>query len=184
MRKKKLQYAIGIISMIAIFVLVGSIFYKNIKYSVTESDILVEGALKLNSTGINDYKEYLLEIKMILNKDCHMIIYPYIKDFGPISFGEEVNDNYYVPSSIGRDSFTESTALHELKRNNIIDNEDNISLVGFWVSDKTGQYVARTYLDTLKSIDEIKNPVLVCVYVEEKHGKKLSWSKIIPIKIA
>ncbi len=154
-----------------------------IKHSSTENDIVVEGVLQPNKTGVCGYKEYMLNINMTKNKDCHVIIYPYIKGLGDITFSEKDKVGYYLPSSIGSDGITEPIAINELKNVNIIDNASNVSLTGFWFPDSIGKYKARAYLGKIDNFKEIKNPLLICVCTEKKFGKLLTWSKVVPITV-
>ena len=180
---KKVIIGIAAISIIFIFIIVAVVISKNFKPSSTENDIVVEGVLQPNKTGVCDYKEYMLNIKMIKNKDCHVIIYPYIKGLGDITFSEKDKVGYYLPSSIGSDGITEPIAINELKNKNIIENESNVSLTGFWFPDSVGNYKARAYLGKSENFKEIKDPLLVCVYTEKKYGKLLTWSKVVPITV-
>lgn len=172
---------VWIIAILSIIIIAVAIFILGAKPSATDKDIEIEAVLQLNNTGICDYKEYALSINMIKNKDSNIIIYPYIMGLGQISFSEKGKDDYYLPGSVGSDGITERIAINRLKSENIIQNETDISLIGFWFPDNVGQYKTRLYLSKLDSFTEIKNPVLVCVYIEEKYGKQLTWSKIVPI---
>ncbi len=183
MIKNNRKYLIGLIVMVIMFISAVMIRYENIGPSAMAGDIEVEGVLELNNTGIRNDKEYVLNIKMTKNKNCHIITYPYIDGLGYMTFNEGDKENYYVPGSIGSDGVTEPIGITALKNNNIIANGTDISLYGFWFPDEAGQYKARMYFNKLDTFKEIKNPVLVCVYTEEKYGKQLTWSKIIPISI-
>ncbi len=125
---------IGITTIIFIFTIVVAVdISKNyIKPSSTEKDIVVEGVLQPNKTGFCDYKEYMLNIKMIKNKDCHIIIYPYIEGFGDITFSEKDKVGYYLPGSIGSDGITEPIAISELKKVNIIYTEKKYGKLLTW----------------------------------------------------
>ncbi len=181
---KKVLIGIAAIAIICILIIVAVVIPKNyIKPSSTENDIVVEGVLQPNKTGVCDYKEYMLNIKMVKNKDCHVIIYPYIKGLGDITFSEKDKVGYYLPDSIGSDGITEPIAINKLKNINIIENESNVSLAGFWFQDSAGKYKARAYLGKTDNFTEIKNPLMVCVYTEKKFGKLLTWAKVVPITV-
>jgi hypothetical protein len=171
---------IGVI-VVVFFVAIVIVAYSNIKQSVTKEDITVEAILQINNTTHNEHKEYLMDINIIKNKDSHISIYPYIEGLGMMTFSDQEEEGYFVPGSIGSDGITEPTAITELRNNNLIYDAKDVSLVGFWFPDEAGQYKARIYLDKFDSFKEIKNPVLVCVYLEEKYGRKLMWSKIVPV---
>ena len=183
MKKNKFKYLIkkAIISVI-IIVAVG-IWHKSLKPSAIHSDIEVEAILELNNTDINNYNEYVLYIKMTKNKDCNVAIYPYVEGTGNMNFGNVDMKEYYIPGSIGSDGVTEAIAITDLENNNLIDIGEDISLYGFCFPDKAGEYKTKTYLDKFDIFKKIKNPVLVCVYTENKYGKELTWSKIVPIII-
>lgn len=155
--------------------------YCNIKPTATKEDIAIEAALQINDTANNEHKEYLVDINITKNKDGHVIIYPYIDGLGMMTFITNEKEGYFVPGSIGSDGVTKAIATTELKNNDLINSGNDISLIGFWFPDEAGKYKARIYLDKFDSFKAIKNPVLVCVYKEEKYGKDLTWSKIIPI---
>lgn len=170
-------------SLIAIVFLVAIIIVacSNIQPSATKEDITVEASLQINNTTNNTHKEYLIDINIIKKKDSHVIIYPYIDGLGMMTYSTKEKEGYFIPGSIGSDPVTESVAITELKNNNLIEEGEDVSLVGFWFPDEAGEYKARIYLDKLDSFKEIKDPVLVCVYREEKYGKELTWAKIVPI---
>jgi hypothetical protein len=178
----KYKYRIGII---IIMFLVAAVFikYRNIEPSAIEKDIIVEATLQLNKTDKNKHKEYLLDINIIKNIESHVIIYPYLEGLGMITYSSEEKEGYFIPSSIGSDNITKRTAVKELRNKNLVGAEDDIELTGFWLPDEAGQYKAQVYLDKLDNFQEIKNPVLACVYRDEILGRELTWSKIIPITI-
>lgn len=182
MRKTGLNSIIGIM-IILIIVLIVIIWYKNIKPSVTDRNITVNAVLELNNTDVNDYKEYLLSISMTKHKDCNIAVYPYIDGLGQMAFSEKDKEEYYVPGSVGSHGVSETIAIKELKKKNIIDNGKDVSLIGFWFPDNAGLYKARVYLSKLDNFKAVKNPVLVCVYSEKKYGKELAWAKTVPIII-
>jgi hypothetical protein len=122
-----------------------------------------------------------MDINIIKSKDSHVAIYPYIDGLGMMTFSTQEKEGYFVPGSIGSDGVTELIAITELKNNGLIDDGKDVSLVGFWFPDEAGKYKARIYLDKFDSFKSIKNPVLVCVYSDEKYGKTLTWSKIVPV---
>ena len=132
---------------------------------------------------VNNYKEYLLSIKMTKNKDCQIAVYPYIDGLGQMSFSEKDKEDYYVPGSVGSDGVTEPIAIKELKKKNIIETGKDVSLIGFWFPDKAEQYKARVYLGKLVNFNAVKHPILVYVYTEKKFGKELTWAKIVPVII-
>lgn len=178
MKKSKLKYLIRTIVIGVILIPTVSIWYKNIKPSANQSDIAIEAMLELNNTDINNYDEYLLNIKMTKNKNCRVAVYPYIEGLGNMNFSK--GD---LQGGIGSDGVTEPIAITELKNNNLIDNRKNVSLIGFWFPYEIGEYKSKIYLDKFDTFKNIKNPVLVCVYTEKKYGKNLSWSKVVPITI-
>jgi hypothetical protein len=178
----KTKYLIEVIVVI-ILVFIVIIAYKNIEPSVTENDIMIEATLRLNDTDNIVYKEYLLDTNITKNKNCNVIIYPYIEDIGAITYNKKEGDGYVILDSIGSDGITDAIALKEIKNTNLVNAGDDISLVGFWVPEEVGQYKVRTYFGKLDNFQEIINPVLVCVFREEKFGKELTWSKLIPITI-
>jgi hypothetical protein len=182
MIRNKLKYLIGII-IVAIIISTIVISYKSIKPSASQRDIVVQGTLQLNNTGSNNYKEYLLSVNITKNKDCHIMMYPYVEGLANISFNEKEEEGYYNPGTVGSDGVTEPIARNELKSNNIAVTSNEISLIGFWVPYEMGQYKAKIYLDKLDTFKGIRNPVLVCVYTEKKYGKKLTWSKVVPLTI-
>lgn len=157
--------------------------YCNIKPTATKEDITLEAALRINDTTNNEDKEYLVDIDIIQNKESHVIIYPYIKGLGTMAFSTGEKEGYFVPGSVGSDGVTEAIAITELKNKKLIDSVNDVSLIGFGFPEEVGQYKARVYLDKLDSFKGIENPVLICVYKEEKYGKELTWSKVIPITI-
>ena len=183
MRINKLKYLIRTIVIGVIVISTVVIWYKSIKPSAIQSDIAVEAILELNNTDINNYDEYLLNIKMTKNKNCQVAVYPYIEGLGNINFSKVDMEEYYLPGSIGSDGVTESIAITQLKNNNLIENRKNVSLCGFWFPYEVGEYKSKVYLDKFDTFKKIKNPVLVCVYTENKYGKELKWSKIVPITI-
>jgi intein-encoded DNA endonuclease-like protein len=83
MKKGKLKYLIRTILISTV-----SIWYKNIKPSANQSDIVVEAMLELNNTDINNYDEYLLNIKIAKNKNCQVAVYPYIEGLGNMNFSK------------------------------------------------------------------------------------------------
>lgn len=174
------KYKIGIIAVVSLVVIV-IVSYNNVKPSATKEDITVEATLQINDTTKNTYKEYLIDINVIKNKDCHVAIYPYIEGLGMMTFSTQEKEGYFVPGSIGSDGVTEPIAIAELKNNNLIYDGKDVSLVGFWFPDEDGQYKARIYLDKFESFKAIKNPVIVCVYIEEKYGRELTWTKVVPV---
>jgi hypothetical protein len=174
--KTDLKFIIGLIIVLACIV-----WFSNIRPSANENDITVEGVLELNYTGICDYKEYLLNIKFIKDKDCHIAVYPYISGLGLISFNDADKIKYFIPGSIGSDGVTESIAIQALENKNLVEHGNDDSLIGFWFPDEAGQYEARIYLDKLENSIKIKNPVLILVYHETKFGKQFTWSKVVPI---
>ena len=178
MKKSKLKYVIRTIVIGVILISIVSIWYKNIKPSANQNDIVVEAILEPNNTDINDYDEYLLNIKMTKNKNCQVVVYPYIEGLGNMNFSK--GD---LQGGIGSDGVTELIAITELKNNNFIDNRKDISLCGFWFPYEIGEYKSKIYLDKLDTFKNIKNPVLVCVNTEKKYGKELTWSKVVPITI-
>lgn len=182
MIRNKLKYLIGII-IITIIISTIVISYKSIKPSATQSDIVVQGILQPNNTGTNNYKEYLLSVNITKKKNCHIMIYPYVEGLANISFSEKEEEGYYNPGAVGSDGVTEPIARNELKSNNIVVTNNEISLIGFWVPDEAGQYKEKIYLDRLDTFKEIRNPVLICVYTEKKYGKELTWSKIVPLTV-
>jgi uncharacterized protein YpmB len=66
MIKNKLKYLIGII-VVVFLVSIVNISYKSIKPYAIDRDIAIDGVLELNNTGINNYSEYLLNIKLKRN---------------------------------------------------------------------------------------------------------------------
>lgn len=177
MLKKCIIGIIIIVSLVAIVI----VAYSNIKPLATKEDITVEATLQINDTTNNTYKEYLMDINIIKNKEGHVAIYPYIDGLGMMTFNTQEKEGYFIPGSIGSDGVTEPIAINELKNNNLIYDEKDVSLVGFWFPDEAGQYKARIYLDKFDSFESIKDPVLVCVYIDEKFGRKLTWAKIVPV---
>lgn len=171
---------IGILIVVSV-VAIAIVAYNNIKPSAKKDDITVEATLQINDTTNNTHKEYLMDINIVKNKDSNVAIYPYIDGLGIMTFSSQEKDGYFVPGSIGSDGVTESIAKMELKNNKLIYDGSDVSLVGFWFPDEAGKYKARIYLDKLDDSQSIKNPVLVCVYLEEKYGKELTWSKIVPV---
>ena len=175
------RYRIGIIIAVVLLAIMLIVEYSKIKPSATKEDITVEATLQINDTTNNTYDEYLVDISIIKNRDSHVIVYPYVDGLGAMAFSTEEKEEYFRPGSIGSDGITEPIAISELKNNNLIDEGKDVSLVGFWFPDEAGQYEARIYLDKLDDFKEIKKPVLVCVYKEEKYGKELTWSKVVPV---
>ncbi|HEX3026745.1 MAG TPA: hypothetical protein VHR42_05915 [Clostridia bacterium] len=178
MKKTGHLFIIGII-IIAILVLAVFTGYKSMKPSVSEKDIAVEAVLGSNNTGVTNDKEYVLDISMTKNKDCHIIVYPYIEGLGGMAFNNVDDKVYYVPNNIGYDTLTEPVAVDELKKEGAVETGKDISLDGFWFPYNAGQYKTRVYLDGTDSFKE--NPVLVCVYTEKKLGKQFTWAKTVPI---
>ena len=176
LNKYKRKMLIGVF-LIAVVI----VAYCNIKPTATKEDITVEATLQINDTTNNKHKEYLVDINITKNKRSHVIIYPYIDGLGMITFSTNEKEGYFVPGSVGSDGVTETMAITELKNNNLINSGKDVSLIGFWFPNEAGQYKARIYLDKFDSFKAIKNPVLVCVYKEEKYGKDLTWSKSIPV---
>jgi len=175
------RYRMGIIIsliLLAMFLMVG---YSNIKPSATQEDISVEATLQINDTANNTYDEYLVDISIIKKRDSQVVIYPYVEGLGAMTFNSDEKEEYFRPGAIGSDGVTEPIAITELKNSNLIDEGNDVSLIGFWFPDEEGQYKARIYLDKFDDFKEIKNPALVCVYIEEKYGKKLTWSKVVPV---
>jgi hypothetical protein len=185
MLKNKIKYLIVKIIIGVIVISTVFIWYKSIKSSVIQSDIVVEAVLELNNTEMNSYDEYLLNIKITKNKNCQVAVYPYIEGLGNMNFSKGDIEEYYLPGSIGSDGVTEPIAINELKNNNLIENLKDVSLTlgGFRFPYEAGHYKSKIYLDKLDTFIKVKNPVLVCVYTEKKYGKKLTWSKVVSITI-
>lgn len=167
-----------IVVLLAILLIVG---YSNIKPSATKKDITVEATLKINDSTNNTHDEYLVDINIIKDRDSHVVVYPFIDGLGAMAFSTEEKEEFFVPGSIGSDGVTEAIAIAELKNKNLINKGEDVSLVGFWFPDEAGQYKARVYLDKLGDFKEINDPFLVCVYKEQKYGKELTWSKVVPV---
>lgn len=178
MKNKPLFIGISITAMLVLTAFAG---YKSMKPSVNEKDIAVEAILARNNTGVTNDKEYVLDISMNKNKDCQIIVYPYIEGLGAMAFNNVDDRLYYVPNNIGYDGLTEPVAVDELKKEGAVETGKDISLYGFWFPYNAGQYKTRVYLDETDSFKEVKNPVLVCVYTEEKLGKQFTWAKTVPI---
>ncbi|MDF2943039.1 MAG: hypothetical protein K0S01_1897 [Herbinix sp.] len=174
----KIIRGIIIIVILLLLVIVG---YENIKPSALENDIHVKASIRLNDTDNCDHKEYVLDTSMMKDKNCHIILYPYIEGLGMMTYSEIEEEDYFLLNSVGSDGFIEPIAVNALR--NSFEVSKNISLTGFWVPDEVGQYKVRTYFDKLDAFEELNNPVLVCVFYEEKFGKQLKWTKIIPITI-
>ena len=174
------KYKRGIIVIIFLAAL-AVVAYNNVKPSATKGDIAAEAALKINDTTNNTYKEYVMDINFTKNKDCSVAVYPYIDGLGMPTFSAQEKEGYFIPGAIGSDGVTEPIAITELKNNNLIDAGKDVSLVGFWFPYEAGQYKARVYLDKFDNFLAIKNPVLVCVYLEEKYGRQLTWTKVVPV---
>lgn len=155
----------------------------NLKPSVSIEDIKVDATLQRNETNAYPHKEYIIDINMIKNKDCNVIIYPYIQGLGMMTYNLNEQEDYFIPSSIGSDGVTVNLATSELRKLNLIQDKDELSLIGFWFPEKEGSYKSRVYLEMLDDFNKINNPVLVCVYLEEKLGKQLTWAKVYPINL-
>lgn len=169
--------------IIICLVIVLYLFYQNIRPSVSDEDIKVEATLQSCDSTIYPYKEYVIEIKIEKSKDCHVMIYPYSKEIGRITYNvNDEQEDYFIPSSIGSDGITARAAETELRKNKLIYDMEEISFVGFSFPDEAGTYKARMYVDMLSETNVNSNPMLVCVYVEEKLGKQLTWAKIVPVK--
>lgn len=173
---------IGTLIIAIVIIVTAILWYKNIKPSVTADDILVESTLEPNTSDINGDKEYLLRIKMTRNEGSNIAIYPYIEGLSHMSFSKR-DEGYFIPGAIGSDGSTEAAAINELKSKNLFHNVEEVSLAGFYFPEKAGKYESKIYLDKLKGASDIENPALVCVYTEKKFGKKLTWTKILPITI-
>ncbi|SFP74369.1 hypothetical protein [Caldicoprobacter faecalis] len=116
---------IAIVFLVAIIIVV----YSNIQPSATKEDITVEASLQINNITNNTHKEYLIDI--IKKKDNHVIIYPYIDGLGMMTYSTKEKEGYFIPGSSGSDPVTESVAITELKNNNLIEEGEDVSLVGF-----------------------------------------------------
>lgn len=162
-------------------IVIAIVAYDNIKSSATKEDVTIEATVQINDTSNNTHKEYLIDININKTKNSNLAIYPYIEGLGIMTFSSNEKEGYFIPGSIGSDGVTEAIAISELRNNNLIYEGNDISLVGFWFPYEEGQYKARIYLDKFDDFEEIKNPVLVCVYLEKKYGKELTWSKIVPV---
>lgn len=119
MAKSKQKYLFRVIAIIIIFISIVVLSYYNIKPSASQKDIIVQGVLELNKTGVNSYKEYLLSINMTKNKDSNIAIYPYIEGLGLMAFSEEDRGEFYLPGSVGSGGVTEPIAIKELQRKNV-----------------------------------------------------------------
>jgi hypothetical protein len=172
-----------ILVIIICFVIVLGLLYQNMEPSAIAEDIKVDATLQINDTTENTHKEYLMDINIIKSKDCHVIIYPYSQSIGVMTYSTNEKEGYFIPGSIGSDGITERVARTELRKNNFIQDNDEVSFVGFCFPDEAGTYKARIYLDKFDDFSELDNPVLVCVYIEEKFGKQLTWAKVVPVNL-
>lgn len=182
MVNNKLKFIFKAFAITIIIISIIVISYTSNKPSITEADISIKGVLQLNNTGEKNYKEYVINVEMNKNKNCSVALYPYIAGLGQMSFSNKDKDSYYVPGSIGSDGVTEPIAVNELKSKNIMERNSKDSLTAFWFPYEAGKYKTRIYMEKLDDFVKIKNPVLVCVFNEEKFGKQFTWSKIIPVK--
>lgn len=176
-----------IIASIIVSVLLGvlvNIAYNNIKPSAIEEDIKIEATIKINDTSIHLHKDYIIDVTIEKNKESYVFVYPYMDGLGSITYSpEDEKQGYFVPGSIGGSGMIQSIVIDELKENNLIDDTTDLSVVGLSFPKEEENIKARLYINKLDSFEEMKNPVLVCVYSEKKFGKVLSWSKIVPVTV-
>lgn len=176
MKKKGYFFAIGGMFIILL------IMYYNIRPTVNEEDITIEAKLSHNSTEKNEHYKYIMDIKVTKSKEGRLDINPYFDGILSFSVDQSDTDKFYVPENLGSGG-----QQYVLARQTLLDNHfqinDSISIVKYIIPNEAGEYTTRLYLNSSKSLEEITNPLIVCVYAETKFIKSLSWAKTAPITV-
>lgn len=173
-----------------------TLYYISLEPTIKPADIIIEAQLTpisnmvsndiLPSTNCN----FILDItlnkntsKMIFEDNKYLYtIYPYISG-NSNPYWQMENENDY---SIGSEGETAALAIHQLKKERIIENSADFNFLnelfieGFKYNGKTFPAKIRFYMDIQKPLNNEKN-VVVYTHWEKRLGKNLSWSMIIPV---
>ncbi|WP_433752032.1 hypothetical protein [Paenibacillus amylolyticus] len=160
------------ITGITIILLVILLIYSYVIPSVSAQDVVMAGTIRQIDT---DAVEVELEItRKREDKNQHMV-YPVVPGWEGVTFTEELDDAWYMPSSVGSSYFDQVILEKYLKaQGETMKLADN--LMGFAIPDETGSYKLRL---TLRSFDgttqPLENPMVYYVHNEQLLGKDLSW---------
>ncbi|MEK4272820.1 hypothetical protein [Paenibacillus sp. FSL R7-0026] len=168
MRKSTIFWITGI----TIILLVTLLIYSYVIPSVSAQDVVMAGTIRQIDT---DVVEVELEItRKREDKDQHMV-YPVVPGWEGVTFAEEQDDAWYMPSSVGS-SYLDQVILEKYLKaqGKTMKSADN--LIGFAIPDEIGSYKLRL---TLRSLDgttqPLENPMVYYVHNEHLLGKDLSW---------
>ncbi|MCP1183023.1 hypothetical protein [Paenibacillus sp. 1781tsa1] len=168
MRKRTIFWITGI----TIIFLVTLLIYSYVIPSVNAKDVVMAGTIRQIDT---DAVEVELEItRKREDQDQHMV-YPVVPGWGGVTFTDELDDAWYMPSSVGS-SYFDQVILEKYLKGQGKTRKSADNLIGFAIPDELGSYKLRF---TLRSLDgttqPLKNPMVYYVHNEQLLGKDLSW---------
>ncbi|NMI03061.1 hypothetical protein HF638_03685 [Paenibacillus sp. SZ31] len=168
MRKSTIFWITGI----TIIILVTLLIYNYVIPSVNAQDVVMAGTIRQIDT---DTVEVELEItRKREDKDQHMV-YPVVPGWEGVTFTEEQDDAWYLPSSVGS-SYVDQVILEKYLKTQGKTRKSAENLMGFAIPDEIGSYKLRL---TLRSSDgttqPLENPMVYYVHNEQLLGKNLSW---------
>lgn len=168
MRKSTIFWITGI----TIIFLVTLLIYSYVIPSVSAQDVVMAGTIRQIDT---DAVEIELEItRKREDKDQH-ILYPVVPGWEGVTFIEEPDDAWYMPSSVGS-SYLDQVILEKYLKVQGKTMKSADTLMGFAIPDEIGSYKLRLTLRSLYGTTQpLENPMVYYVHNEQLLGKDLSW---------
>lgn len=174
----------ALISCIFIFIF-SAYFIETMEEETKPDDVIVEAVLKNNNNSKMDHKDIMLEVLINKNKYTQHMIYPYIPGLQYMSFDNNEEDGYFVPTSIGVSPDDEQKVYDTLINQKIINStieKEKLGLIGFWSPQEAGTHKMRLYFQTE---DFDANNEMYLIYVHKAKGlfgRDKGWTKLIKVK--
>ncbi|GAK40928.1 hypothetical protein TCA2_3419 [Paenibacillus sp. TCA20] len=179
------KVSVALISCIFIFAL-SAFLIESMEEEIKPDDVHVEAVLKIKSNSKMDHKVVMLEVLIDKNKYTQHMIYPYIPGLHSMSFDNNEENGYFVPTSIGVGPGDEQKVYDTLINQKIINStieKEQLGLIGFWSPQEAGVHKMRIYFRTAEDFNANNEMYLIYVHkAKGLFGQDIGWTKLIRVK--
>ncbi|WP_407268462.1 DUF3221 domain-containing protein [Radiobacillus sp. PE A8.2] len=148
-------------------------------------NVSIDAALTVNTNDDLDYKDYMLEVT-VKKGQGNNITYPVMKGLFGMTFTDQEDDGYYIPTSIGTGGIDEQIVVKALKRINILDKNVEkypySGFIGFFTPEEAGTYKLRMYFNKSEDFDPTEDMYLVYIHRSSGiFGNNVNTTKVVKV---